>query len=216
MAGLRTLVTSQYERMRRARTDSWTNWVRSTWDSGRPGRLYAHTRGGTSSPAMLLQRADGSLTADPTEMDSLLRAAWDPIFRPYAASPEPPWETFEARFGQYVVSNPMAAADLTGKDLLTTLLRQSPRTACGPDGWRVAELRSLPPLFLDHLATFLNCVEAEGCWPPALCQAWITLIPKGESPNPLDQRPISVASAVYRLWAATRLRYAVLSPASRP
>jgi len=28
-------------------------------------------------------------------------------------------------------------------------------------------------------------------------------------PRPLEQRPISVASAVYRLWAATRLRYAV-------
>ena len=52
-------------------------------------------------------------------------------------------------------------------------------------------------------------METQGRWPRALCQAWITLIPKGDSPSPLDQRPISVASAVYRLWAATRLRYAV-------
>ena len=94
-------------------------------------------------------------------------------------------------------------------ELRKTLRKQSTRTACGPDGWRVAELRALPDLFLGHLATLLTCVEEHGHWPPAICQAWITLIPKGTSPSPLEQRPISVASSVYRLWAATRLRYAV-------
>ena len=183
--------------------------MRTTWDSGRPGRLYAYTRGATSTPATVLQRLDASLTADPVEMDSLLRTAWDPIFKLYAASPEPAWEAFEERFGAYILSNPLAATALTVYELCKTLQRQSIHTACGPDGWRVAELRALPEFFLEHLATFLNGVEAHGHWPPALCQAWVTLVPKGSSTLPLEQRPISVASAVYRLWAATRLRYAV-------
>ena len=183
--------------------------MRTTWDSGRPGRLYAYTSGITSALALVLQRPDGSLTADPTEMDALLRDACGPIFKLYASFHEPPWEPFETRFGAYIVSNPLAAPPLTGDELRTTLKRQSIRTACGPDGWRVAELRALPPFFLDHLATLLTCVETQGRWPRALRQAWVTLIPKGASPSPLDQRPISVASAVYRLWAATRLRYAV-------
>ena len=206
---LRALVTAQYERMRRARSESWTSWVRTTWDSGSPGRLYAYARGETSTPATLLQRPDGSLTADPAEMDELLRAAWGPIFQLYTSSPEPAWEPFEARFGAYIVPNPLPAPPLTAVELRKTLRKQSTRTACGPDGWRVAELRALPDLFLGHLATLLTCVEEHGHWPPALCQAWITLIPKGTSPSPLEQRPISVASSVYRLWAATRLRYAV-------
>ena len=209
LVGLRALSIAQYDRLKRARSDSWTSWVRSTWDAGQLGRLYNHTRGGTATPATILQRTDSSLTADPTEMDALLRAAWGPIFRLYATSPEPAWEPFATRFGQHIIANPLAADELTDLDLRLTLQRQSVRSACGPDGWRVAELRALPQFLLVHLATFLNCVERLGKWPPALCQAWITLIPKGSSLSPLDQRPISVASAVYRLWAATRLRYAV-------
>ena len=100
---LRTLISAQHERMRRARTESWTSWVRATWNSG---RFYAYTRGSTSTPATLLQRPDGSLTADPAEMDALLRDAWGPIFQLYASSPEPPWESFEARFGPYIVPPP--------------------------------------------------------------------------------------------------------------
>ena len=67
----------------------------------------------------------------------------------------------------------------------------------------------MPDFFLEQLATLLDCVERLGRWPPPLCQAWITLIPKSDSPSPRDQRPISVTSAVYHLWAAFRLRYAI-------
>eukprot|EP00973_Karenia_brevis_P047280 6561799-Karenia_brevis.AAC.1 len=35
--------------------------------------------------------------------------------------------------------------------------------------------------------------------------ALVSLIPKGDSRDPKDLRPISVMSTVYRLWAATRL-----------
>ena len=82
-------------------------------------------------------------------MDDLLRAAWDPIFKLYAASPEPPWEPFEERFGVYVVPHHLEAELLTAASLRQTMQRQSPKTACGPDGWRVAELRSLPDFFLE-------------------------------------------------------------------
>ena len=92
--------------MRRARSESWTSWVRATWDSSLPDSLYAYTRGSTSAPATVLQRHDGSLTADPTEMDALLCDAWGPIFKLYASSTEPPLEPFEDRFRVYIVSSP--------------------------------------------------------------------------------------------------------------
>ena len=34
----------------------------------------------------------------------------------------------------------------------------------------------------------------------------MVLIPKGEGEEPLKQRPITITSVMYRLWAATRLR----------
>jgi hypothetical protein len=52
-------------------------------------------------------------------------------------------------------------------------------------------------------------VERTGSWPSSLERALISLIPKSEGGDPFAMRPISVASAVDRLWAATRLRDAI-------
>ena len=86
-----------------------------------------------------------------------------------------------------------------------TLRKQRADSARGLDGWRVAELKALPPSLLAKLADILNVVESTGRWPKTLERALISLIPKGEGGEPLAMRPISVTSAVYRLWAATRL-----------
>jgi len=94
--------------------------------------------------------------------------------------------------------------------MVTINLRQSTLSASGMDGWRVAELKALPDFLLDKLAILLNVVEMTGTWPHTLERALVSLIPKGEGGEPLAMRPISVTSAVYRLWAATRLRDAVM------
>eukprot|EP00973_Karenia_brevis_P003253 447503-Karenia_brevis.AAC.1 len=47
--------------------------------------------------------------------------------------------------------------------------------------------------------------EESGKWPVALERALVSLVPKGQGCRPQDLRPISVMSAIYRLWAARRL-----------
>ncbi|KAJ9434934.1 Retrovirus-related Pol polyprotein from type-1 retrotransposable element R2, partial [Diplonema papillatum] len=76
----------------------------------------------------------------------------------------------------------------------------------GVDGWSTAELKKLPLPLLNALAEVFNAIEATGTWPNALLEAAVTLIPKDETLDPLALRPITVTSAVYRLWASTRLR----------
>ena len=79
-------------------------------------------------------------------------------------------------------------------------------TAPGLDGWTVDYLKSLPSTCLRSLATLLQAVETTGVWPKALSMAKVTLIPKTDgSADPGAQRPITVMSVVYRLWASTRL-----------
>eukprot|EP00660_Eupelagonema_oceanica_P019407 gene19407-biopygen14683 len=56
------------------------------------------------------------------------------------------------------------------------------------------------------LAEVFNGIERTGTWPKTLMRSLITLIPKGEGAEPLQMRPISVMSAVCRLWASTRLK----------
>ena len=100
----------------------------------------------------------------------------------------------------------MTLAKLDGKALKRALGAMSSRTSPGIDGWRVAELKALPRVCFDRLADIFNAVETHGVWPLVLLTALVTLIPKGEhSVLPLEQRPITVTSVLYRLWAKARL-----------
>ena len=78
-------------------------------------------------------------------------------------------------------------------------------SALGLDGWSLADLRSLPDRLLGWLADLLRMVERLGQWPTHLAEGYTALIPKEGPPGPMDTRPLTVLSMVYRLWAGVRL-----------
>ena len=55
------------------------------------------------------------------------------------------------------------------------------------------------------LAGLLERVEQTGTWPRMLALGLITLTPKGEGAKPLDMRPLSVLSLIYRAWGGLRM-----------
>ena len=60
------------------------------------------------------------------------------------------------------------------------------------------------PNIFDGLAILLNWVEEHSQWPTSLHTAYTALIPKSDSSqeqSPDNYRPITVLSAVYRLWS---------------
>ncbi len=94
---------------------------------------------------------------------------------------------------------------LRGERLRKRALRMTSK-AMGPDGWAAEDLLLLPLDFWEALADILQCNE-ELCgrhWPSSLLWAIISLIPKGEGLEPINQRPITVFSVVYRLYTAIR------------
>lgn len=56
------------------------------------------------------------------------------------------------------------------------------------------------------MAQLLDVIEATGQWPNEMVHAWVIILPKSEdeSPDTLDQRPITVMSALYRAWSSYR------------
>eukprot|EP00973_Karenia_brevis_P020126 2761904-Karenia_brevis.AAC.1 len=138
-------------------------------------------------------------------MDRLLHEAWMPIFRMYHNRPEPSWQDFESRYDNYIHRYPMVVSDITGKDLRRILQKMRVSAAPGMDGWTVPELRLLPLCLLNCLADLLNIIEETGRWPIGLDRALVSLIGKGEGAKPLDLRPISLMSIIYRTWAVRRL-----------
>eukprot|EP01063_Lacrimia_lanifica_P026615 TRINITY_DN3613_c0_g2_i4.p1 TRINITY_DN3613_c0_g2~~TRINITY_DN3613_c0_g2_i4.p1 ORF type:complete len:1020 (+),score=-39.04 TRINITY_DN3613_c0_g2_i4:207-3266(+) len=99
----------------------------------------------------------------------------------------------------------MAAAHITGEELRALLNKKRAKPSCAPDAITWGELKSLPMPMLDALATIFNKVEQCGKWPQAVTDAQVSWIPKEGPASPLNNRPITVTSCIYRLWGGVRL-----------
>ncbi|KAJ9456836.1 Retrovirus-related Pol polyprotein from type-1 retrotransposable element R2 [Diplonema papillatum] len=206
------MLKKEHERTRATRRtrrlETWRGEMRRAIDDN-PKRVYDWCKQPERHSTLFVEREDGSVTADLHEMDEILRGekAWGGVFQMYREVREPKWEDFVQRYGKYVKRGACEDRPLTGEDLSATLKKMKARKAGGMDGWRVCELKALPVPLLDVIALALNDVEGTGSWPEVVAQALVVLIPKGEGPQPLEQRPITITSVMYRLWAATRLRF---------
>ena len=94
----------------------------------------------------------------------------------------------------------MISGPLTGRRLRRALMRMHP-SALGLDDWSLEDLRALPDQLLEWLADLVWEVERQGRWPLRLAEGYTALIPKEGPPGPLNTRPLTVLSMVYRLWA---------------
>ena len=99
----------------------------------------------------------------------------------------------------------MRVAELTGAMLKALATALPEWKAGGLDGWTLKELKLLPSWWWDRLAELLGRVEDEECWPAAHLQSYLSFISKGAGEEPLAQRPLSILTLVFRLWAAVRL-----------
>ena len=79
-------------------------------------------------------------------MEAMLRGNWDGAFRLYDREAKPSWDNFKHRFARYSPQvQPMDRTDLTPSRLVEGLRRMSTDASIGVDGWRVQELKQLPP-----------------------------------------------------------------------
>eukprot|EP01064_Diplonema_japonicum_P000874 TRINITY_DN1058_c1_g1_i11.p1 TRINITY_DN1058_c1_g1~~TRINITY_DN1058_c1_g1_i11.p1 ORF type:complete len:903 (+),score=136.99 TRINITY_DN1058_c1_g1_i11:2748-5456(+) len=146
------------------------------------------------------------VTANLREMDAVMRKAWSAIFCAREPKDEPQFETFRKKYANFIGEKPMPQSAIDA-DLLKEVIRKKPdKGACGVDGWRISELKRLPKPILSGFADLFNLVERTGQWPEQITTALVTLTPKGEGSAPLNHRPITVTSTIYRLWASARLK----------
>ena len=134
ITALRGVLAQFEDAQRRSRQQRRKSWVQESLHH-EPGRLFSYLSGEYSPPMVMLRKSDGTSTANPAEMDEILREAWGPIFRMYSAVAEPDWAPFADRFGRYIRRIPMALADLTASDLRRALGHQGCHSAAGMEGW---------------------------------------------------------------------------------
>ena len=173
----------------------------------RPKEVYQWIQNEYQPPLVMLLDPDTSQPmANIPRMDEILHASWDQVMRKYADTPEPDVHAFAQKYDKFLIKGvQMQSTPITGSRLAKRLRKMGVHTATGLDGWCVSDLLLLPTCLLDMLSEILFLVEATGTWPRVLARGYVSLIPKGEGMMPMQQRPLSVLSQIYRVWAGIRL-----------
>jgi hypothetical protein len=206
---LQTELGKVTEHAKRRRLKNWRVRVRQ-----HEADAYKWAAGGaTKQQGEVLKRADGTYTSNSMEQLDLVLEAWRPIFERFKAG-EPSKDEFFREFGPHMRTHEMGTDPISGEMLRETLVKMK-NNAAGLDQWAASDLKILlnwhPELF-DDLAEILNVIEDCGRWPDAMVQGFVSLIPKDASdpePTPTSLRPITILSAVYRLWARSRFDQAM-------
>ena len=81
-------------------------------------------------------------------------------------------------------------------------------TAAGPDGFEPAEMAMLSMKVYEEMARLLNLIEDGAEWPEGMGEARAAFMQKeeGKVDDPLKFRVLKILPALYRRWAAARLR----------
>ena len=145
-------------------------------------------------------------TMDPYDMHQQLYQAWEPYFcRDQDEQTQSEWEE-ALTFLEHVQNFPvMNEQPITGEQLYLAIKKTKLARSRGGDGFSTLDLRRLPMALWNMMASIFSKIEHLHCWPEAWTLAKTLCLPKMPSPKtPLDIRPITVMSKMYRVWGKIR------------
>ena len=137
-----------------------------------------------------------------------IRDAWSKIFWAHKNG-EPNLRQFMDKFGPSLKRATVELPPLQPDDLIQQVLKNKTSTP-GLDKWTYQELQTLArwcPSMFHYLTELLQGIENGLSWPDPLKIGMVSFIPKevdGDYPTPLQHRPITVLSTIYRLWSSVR------------
>ena len=138
----------------------------------------------------------------------IIRDAWSRIYEAHKSG-EPSFHGLLAAYGPTLQRAAVDLPVLEG-NMLRNKLGATKNSAPGMDKWGIQELKLLAawaPNLFDSLARLLTAVELHGVWPEVPVHGSVCFIPKNLNdavPTAMQHRPITVLSAIYRLWSAVR------------
>lgn len=96
---------------------------------------------------------------------------------------------------------------LSQQQLCSEIFRKKLKSATGPDGVSLQDLRSMPVAALQAHTAMLCRAEMDGSWPEQTLVGRVASLGKVDHPSKVsDFRPITVLSHIYRIWSGLRAR----------
>ncbi len=155
-----------------------------------------------TAAGFLAENSQRAMSSHPEEIHQSLQDHWvKGIFRYYDSREKPSSGNFHNGYRHLLGPKktvhqlpPITATQLSDK-------RKWRGGTHGLDGWRYRELRLLPHSIWELLATIFNALEdhPDPIWPTALNWGSIPLLPKEGPPGPLNLRPLTILSVIYRI-----------------
>ena len=188
-------------------------WRQSQQDRRIKFRLDLHEHHGVNKVVSRLLRPDEDkgfileegkeIVGNVAQLESSARA-WRDFLRKEA----PPCSTtWSATYPVLPVRPPTVLPDLSLEIFKSQIASMKAASSPGKDSWRVRELRALPDTAIEQLLFILNQMEHRQQIPEILAASWTALLePTKKGGSPLDMRPISILSTVWRVFASAKCR----------
>ena len=177
---------------------------------------FRFVRGAVSAPLFALARVVvgplaqpvGSITTDPSEVDSIVQHAYGRIYAGNFIDEEVGVASFMHTYDEHLFkSAEFVVQPIDAQELMDTCTASKP-SAGGMDGVSPEDLTILPYIFFVHFAFLLNAIEHGKAWPAGMLHgrtAFLQKDPSTQTFDPLDFRVLLILSVFYRKWAAHRL-----------
>ena len=139
---------------------------------------------------------------EPREANRCVTEAWNGFFQKDRNTPIDSWKEVEDILPQLPQSQVADLPNLEVEVWKRVHSSISQKSARGPCGFSVHEMRHLPDWILELLFKVFQAIHDGKPWPQLWVKAFTVLLPKTDDPQALiDNRPITILSRVYRMWS---------------
>ena len=129
--------------------------------------------------------------------------AWREKWGRHAEVPSSRWEPILNFARAKLPHVEMQWPQLNPQTLRATILQKKTATSHGLDGVSLRDLKALPVPALQNFCEMFRWAEEHGEWPMQVTAGRVTSLAKCEQPRtPMDFRPITVFSLLYRCWGS--------------
>lgn len=182
----------------------------SDLDNGTSRRACRWIKSQEGPPIVVSVKVRNKISANPCDVHSRFESEWGTIYNQWPLSDtctDEEWDTFLEAHRDDISVIPLSLPTLDGQ-AYSSAAAEADDSACSLDGWRISELKLLPPIMWELLADIHTLCEKVGRWPDAYQYAYNAMIPKEENAqHPLDNRPITVISQLYCIYLAVRWKH---------
>ena len=204
-AGLKETVARQAGKHRAERRAALASEIQSDKTGA---RAYSLLRDPPPKRLAFLERG-GVISVDPEVVDDIAVEAWSGVYAGNHADNErwsKAWEFMAKHSDAMHTAPPFELPPLTPAELKAAFAAVK-ASAPGPDQWTDQALAQMSDLAAAWLCRLFHAVEAGDEWPQQVEVARSVFLAKCavDSVSPFDYRVLTIASVVYRRWAAVRL-----------